>query len=389
MRELATGLATGANRFEAFAPAHVQNLTAYDPGFEPSEVKRQLGLAEMVELGSNENSYGPAAAVKAFLAAPYGPQSDAQPHRYPDAGGRILKRAIAEQLSESYQQSFATDQITLGNGTHELLTLIAETFCLSGEIVLHAQYGFAVYSLAAKGAGAIAKAVPVAADFSISPEALLAAVTPNTKLIYLANPNNPTGSYWSLAELVRFLNALPAHVLFVLDEAYAEFADAADFPHGPALLAAHPQLIVARTFSKAYGLANLRVGYTISHADFAQLLERTRLSFNVNGIALRAAALAIADQAHIEYVREQNAQQRQRLAAALAARGLQVLPSQGNFLLIDFAVETLPIAAALLQLGVVVRPMKPYGLPQYLRFTVGTAAENAKLLAALDQVRGQ
>jgi histidinol-phosphate aminotransferase len=375
------------NRFEAFAPPHIQKLTAYDPGFEPSDIKRQLGLSEMVELGSNENCYGPAPSVCTFLAAPYGPQSDAFAHRYPDAGGRLLKRAIAEQLTHAYGQTFEPAQITLGNGTHELLTLIAETFCNPGDAVLHAQYGFAVYSLAAKGAGAVPQIAPVAADFSIAPEALLAAITPATKLVYLANPNNPTGSYWNHAALSKFLDALPAHVLFVLDEAYAEFADAPDFPQGPALLAQHPQLIVARTFSKAYGLANLRVGYTIAHPDFVQILERTRLSFNVNGIALRAAALAIADQTHIASVRAQNAQQRQQLQEKLSQRGLHVLPSQGNFLLIDFQVETAPIAAALLQLGVVVRPMKPYGLPQFLRFTVGTTQENAKLLASLDRVR--
>ena len=378
---------TTPNRFAALAPPHIQNLSAYDPGFEPSEIKRQLGLREMVELGSNENCYGPAPSVCAFLAAPYGPQNDALPHRYPDAGGRLLKRAIAEQLTGSYGQTFAPSQITLGNGTHELLTLIAETFCNPGDAVLHTQYGFAVYALAAKGAGAVPQVAPVAPDFSITPETLLAAITPATKLIYLANPNNPTGSYWNHAALAKFLSALPAHVLFVLDEAYAEFANAPDFPQGPVLLAQNPQLIIARTFSKAYGLANLRVGYTIAHPDFAQMLERTRLSFNVNGIALRAAALAIADQAHIDSVRTQNAKQRELQQAELSSRGLRVLPSQGNFLLIDFQVDTALIATALLQLGVVVRPMKPYGLPQFLRFTVGTAAENAKLLAALDRVR--
>ena len=364
------------NPFEYLAPEGVQKLVAYDPGHEPSEIRSRFNLPEVIELGSNENSYGPSPAVRELLAAP-----GLLSYRYPDAGGRVLKAALAQH----YQLDAA--HFTLGNGTHELLTLIAETFCAPGDEVLYAQYGFAVYQLAARGAGATPVAVPANAQLNVLPEAMLACITACTKLVYLANPNNPTGTHWTRAQLAGFLSALPSRVLFILDEAYLEYVTDADLPDGLSFLAEHPQLILARTFSKAYGLAALRVGYTIAHPDLARMLERTRLSFNVNALALRAAALAIADQQHIAQIRSNNAKQRALLSEALTALGLTVFPSQGNFLLVHFARDTLATEQALLERGVIVRPMRGYGLPHYLRITVGQAWENEKLLAALrDQV---
>ena len=197
------------NQFAQFAPAHIQKLVAYDPGHEPSVIARRLGLDTVVELGSNENSIGPCAAVKTLLANP-----QLLGFRYPDAGGNVLKNA----LSAHYGLSPA--HFTLGNGTHELLTLIAETFCAPGDEVVYAQYGFAVYRLAALGAGAVPIAALSDADLNVTPATMLAAITPRTKLVYLANPNNPTATMWTLATLRQFLEALPKHVLFVLDEAY-------------------------------------------------------------------------------------------------------------------------------------------------------------------------
>lgn len=362
--------------FAALAVPAVQPLRAYDPGYEPTEVKRDLGLDTLVEAGSNENACGPAPGVLAFLAAP----PLALVHRYPDAGGRVLKRALAAH------HGLDPAQITLGNGSHELLVLIASTFAGAGQKVVYSQYGFAVYPLAAQGCGATGVAVPARADLSADPEAMLAAVDARTRLVYLANPNNPTGNGWDLPTLRRFLERLPAHTLLILDEAYVEFADPAVIGDGLQLLAEFPNLILARTFSKAYGLAGLRVGYTLSHADFAQVLERTRLSFNVNQYALRAAVLALDDQAHLAQVRDSTRAERERLSAGLRALGLAVLPSQGNFVLVDFAREAAPIEAALVPRGVLVRPMRGYGLPQHLRITVCTPAENDRLLAALGAV---
>ena len=360
------------NQFAHFAPAHIQKLVAYDPGYEPSVIAQRLAMESVVELGSNENSVGPCPAVKELLAAP-----QLLGFRYPDAGGNVLKNA----LSATYGLSPA--HFTLGNGTHELLTLIAETFCAPGDEVVHAQYGFAVYRLAALGAGAVPVAAVSDADLNVTPEAMLAAITPRTKLVYLANPNNPTATMWTLATLRRFLEALPPHVLFVLDEAYIEYVQNPEVGNSLSLLAQFPQLVIARTFSKAYALASLRVGYTIAHPEFAQILERTRLSFNVNVLALKAAALAIADQAHIANVRETVAQQRALLVTGLRALNLRVLPSECNFVLVHFAKDASPIEQALVQQGVIVRPMRGYGLIEYLRITVGNAYENQRLLSAL------
>lgn len=376
-----------SNRFSALLPPHIQHLVAYDPGYEPSEIRHQLGLPEIIELGSNENSFGPAPAVRELLRQP-----NLQGFRYPDAGGRALKTA----LSELYQ--LPSTHFTLGNGTHELLTLIAETVCNPADEVIHAQYGFAVYRLAALGAGATPVAVAVDRQFNVSVSALLGAITARTKLVYLANPNNPTATMMTQAELVSLLSQTPDHVLVVLDEAYIEYLAPEklghDVAYGLSVLAQFPNLIIARTCSKIYGLASLRVGYTIAHPDFANVLERTRLSFNVNGLALRAATLAIADQAHIHWVREQISLQRTALFQALAALKLRVLPSECNFVLIDFSQpnqaagqsDATWIERGLVQRGVIVRPVRAYGLPQYLRVTVGTEYENQKFLSALQRV---
>jgi histidinol-phosphate aminotransferase len=367
-----------ANQFAHFAPAHIQKLVAYDPGHEPSVIAQRLGLDAVIELGSNENSIGPCPAVKALLANP-----QLLGFRYPDAGGNVLKNALAAHYGLS------PAHFTLGNGTHELLTLIAETFCTPGDEVVHAQFGFAVYRLAALGAGAVPIAAPSDADLNVTPASMLAAITPRTKLVYLANPNNPTATMWTLATLRQFLEALPKHVLFVLDEAYIEYVrnsgvSNTDVGNSLCLLAEFPQLVIARTFSKAYALASLRVGYTIAHPEFAQMLERTRLSFNVNVLALKAAVLAIADQAHIALVRETTALQREFLVAGLRKLGLRVLPSECNFVLVHFAKDASAIEQALVQQGVIVRPMRGYGLAEYLRITVGNTLENQRLLAALE-----
>lgn len=369
------------NPMATMAAPGVQKLSAYDPGYDPATVKAELGLPRLIELGSNENGYGPSpAAVAAFQR-----RDPADLIRYPDAGARRLKQAIAQRYGHPAQG------ITMGNGSHELLVLLAETFVAPGDEILFPQYGFAVFKLAAIASGATPVEVPALPrsgpmPLGADPEAMLAAISTRTKLIYLANPNNPTGTWWTRPVLEQFLARVPEHCLVVVDEAYHEYVTDADLPDAASLLPQHQRLIVTRTFSKVYGLAALRIGYALSSPELALILERTRLTFNVNLWAQDAAAAAVADLAHVQRSRAGNAEQRERLAQALRELGLYVFPSQGNFILVDFERPAAPIEKALLQRGVIVRPMGGYGLPTCLRITVGLPADNADLLAALAAV---
>jgi histidinol-phosphate aminotransferase len=370
---------TGEARFAALATEGIRRLRAYDPGHDLVALRRRH--AGLVELGSNENPYGPSPAALDAVR-----DTLDSLHRYPDPLGGDLKRALAAKLG------VPADRILLGNGSHELLMQFAQVFAGPGVEVVASQYGFAVYALAAQAAGAtlrLAPALPVdhAMPRGHDLDALLAAITPATRIVYLANPNNPTGTWFDAEAFEAFLRAVPESVLVVADEAYAEFADAPG--HAPALplLARHRNLVVTRTFSKAYALAGLRVGYAVADAGLVSVMERVRESFNVNMAGLAAAEAALGDDAYLRQTLAANAAQRARLAEALRARGLFVHPSQTNFLLVDFGVDAGPLEAALLAEGVVPRPMAGYGLPTCLRITVGTEAENRRLLAALDAVR--
>jgi len=368
-------------RPEDLAAPGVQRLRAYDPGYDPNTIRQMLNLPALVELGSNENGYGPSADVHRALAQ-LGPDVLI---RYPDAGARQLKAAIGRRWK------IDPAKLTLGNGSHELLVLIAETFVAPGDEVVFSQFGFAVFKLAALGSGGSPVEVPAlersaAMPFGADPVAMAAALSPRTKLVYLANPNNPTGTWWDRETLANFLRQVPAHAIVVIDEAYREFVDADRVPDASELADLHPNLVVTRTFSKAHGLAALRIGYAISSPPLAQVLERTRLTFNVNLLAQTAAAAAIADRDHVEKVRVANAHEREQLTADLRALGLFVFPSQGNFVLVDFERLAKPIEDALLHRGVLVRPMGGYGLPTCLRITVGLRAENKALISNLQSV---
>src|SRR5688500_3672399 len=306
-------------------------------------------------------------------------------HRYHDPVGGDLKRALATK------HGVARGQILLGNGSHELLMQFAQVFAGPGSDVVASQFGFAVYALAAQAAGATLRVAPAlprghAMARGHDLDAVAAAITPATRLVYLANPNNPTGTWFAADAFAAFMQRVPANVLVVVDEAYAEFADAPDHASVLPLIGAHPNLIVTRTFSKAFALAGLRVGYAVAHPGLIAVMERVRESFNVNMVGLAAAAAALEDNAHLQSSLARNAEQRTELARALRGRGWFVHPSQANFLLVEFGADTPAIEAALLGQGVVVRPMAGYGLPDCLRITVGNADENQRLLAALDSV---
>lgn len=367
--------------FPALAQPGLQRLRAYDPGHDLVALRRRFAASPaLVELGSNENSHGPSPRAVQAVRDVLG-----ELHRYPDPAGGDLKLALA-----SYH-GLETSQLLLGNGSHELLMMLAQVFAGPGLEVVASQYGFAVYALAAQSAGATLKLAPALSKFEAMARghdlrALAAQVGPDTRLVYLANPNNPTGTWFSSAALETFLDKVPPQVLVVVDEAYLEFVTDPALPSALRLLDRFPNLVVARTFSKGYALAGLRVGFIAAHPGLVAVMERVRESFNVNLPALAAARAALYDQDHLDEVRDATATARALLALALRERGLEVADSQTNFLLADFGRDAAPIEAALIDRGVVLRPMGGYGLPTCLRITVGNAAENARLLQALDEV---
>jgi histidinol-phosphate aminotransferase len=366
--------------FAALAQPGIRGLRAYDPGHDLVALRARHGL--LVELGSNENPQGASPAARiAMLDAMH------QVHRYPDPLGGELKRALA------HRHGVDPAQLMLGNGSHELLMQFAQVFAGPGEDIVASQYGFAVYALAAQAAGATLRQAPAfpavhAMARGHDLDAIAAMLTPRTRIVYLANPNNPTGTWFGRAAFDAFIARVPGDVLVVVDEAYAEYGEADGVGDGYASalqwLSLHRNLVVTRTFSKAYALAGLRVGYAIANAGLLGVMERVRESFNVNSIGLGAAQAVLGDEDHLRWSLARNAEQRALLARALRERGWFVHPSLTNFLLVEFGERTPAIEAGLLAQGVVVRPMAGYGLPGCLRITVGEAGENRHLLAALD-----
>jgi histidinol-phosphate aminotransferase len=366
--------------FEALAQPGIRRLRAYDPGHDIVALRRKFVDAGLLELGSNENSLGASPlACAAFLAAA------AELHRYPDPLGTDLKAALAAHLS------LDSAQILLGNGSHELLMMLAQVFAGPSAGVVASEFGFAVYAIAAQAAGAEFSRVAAMPEDAAMPRghdlaAIAASISDASRLVYLANPNNPTGTWFSTADLDGFLSRLKPEVLVVVDEAYLEYVDDPALVSAINLLPKYPNLVVTRTFSKAYGLAGLRVGYACAHPELLKVLERVRESFNVNGAGLLACAAAVSDQQHLQAIRVGNASERQWFASQLRQRGLGVAPSQTNFLLADFGRPAAAIESALVHAGVVLRPMVGYGLPTCLRITVSKRAENLQMLKALDGV---
>lgn len=355
----------------------IQALTPYQPGKPVEELERELGITDAVKLASNENPRGPGESVHQAIA-----RACTDLPLYPDGNGFTLKAALSAQLG------VRPEQITLGNGSNDVLELLGRVFVGPGDTGIVDAHCFVVYPLAISSAGGEVIRIP-SRDFGHDLEAMAAAVDGRTRILYVANPNNPTGTRVSRAEVETLLERVPRDVLVVLDEAYFEYVDAPDHPDGLTLLEAWPNLVVTRTFSKIHGLAGLRIGYAVSAPEIADLLNRLRQPFNVNTIAQAAAVAALADRDYVAESRRLNDEGLAYLNAACAERALPVIPSVGNF--VTVRVGALGVAAdavyeGLLREGVIVRPVAGYGLPEHLRVTVGLPTENERFVAALDRV---
>lgn len=345
----------------------------YEPGKPIEEVARELGLdpAGIVKLASNENPLGPsplgvAAAVQALKHS----------ELYPDGGCFVLRQKLAAK------HGLAPDQLVVGNGSNELLELLGHVFLRPGDEVVMGAPAFIVYKLVALLFGAKPIEVPLVSH-KHDLDALARAITPRTKLVFLPSPNNPTGTANTAEEIAAFVRALPEQVVFVFDEAYAEYLD--NPPDLRSLIAEGRKVIGLRTFSKIYGLASLRIGYGYASPELAGLLNRVRQPFNVNAIGQAAAVAALDDAEFVTRARTVNAAGLRQLEAGFSARGLEWVPSVANFLLVRVG-DGGRVFIELQKRGVIVRPMKPYGMPEWLRVTVGTEAQNTRLLGALDEV---
>ncbi len=364
------------NKFEKLAVGGVQALQAYQPGKPIDELEREYGVSSIVKLASNENPLGPSPRVVEAL------QNSLQVlTRYPDGNGFDLKQALATKYVD-----ISVDNITLGNGSNDVLEMIARAFVSENDSVIYSEYAFAVYPIVTQAIGATAAVTP-AKDWGHDLEAMLSAVTEQTKLIFIANPNNPTGTWLNAQTLQHFLESLPADIIVVLDEAYFEFASHPDYgvqnyPDGLALLKQFDNLIVTRTFSKAYGLAGLRVGYAIANPQITNILNRVRQPFNVNTLALKAAEIALADKAYLNASVQLNYEQMKLVVAGLQALKLNFIPSIGNF--VCFKVDDANACYEnLLKAGIIVRPVGNYGMQDYLRVSIGAGDENQRFLSAL------
>jgi len=366
----------------------VSRLQAYIPGKPIDELEREYGVTNAVKVASNENPLGPSPRViehlKTLLTRPL------DLARYPDGNGFILKNKLVEKLS--FDQFFLTpEQITLGNGSNDVLDILARTFASAGDEVVFSQYAFAVYPIVTQAVGAT-PVVTQAVDWGHDLDAMLNAITDKTRLIFIANPNNPTGTCLSAVELDAFIDKVPEHVVVVVDEAYEEYAAHPDSGFSDSyhsMLPAMQQyenLVITRTFSKAFGLASFRIGYCVSSSVIADLLNRVRQPFNNNSFALESATIALDDQQHLQKGVDLNWQGMAFLVAGFNKLGLNYIPSAGNFVCVETGTDTAQIYEKLLYQGVITRPVANYQMPHHLRISIGTMAENHRVLEALEQV---
>ncbi|MEY3220365.1 MAG: hypothetical protein RIT27_1722 [Pseudomonadota bacterium] len=362
--------------FLSLATKGVQQLQPYQAGKPIEELERELGIQNIIKLASNENPLGPSPKVLQALKEFCTPQNIAL---YPDGSGFNLKKKLASKYHIS------SDMITLGNGSNDLLELIARAFVTTELAVMFSQYAFAVYPIVTQAIGAEMQIVP-AKDWGHDLEEMLKQITPKTRVIFIANPNNPTGTWLNKTDLQTFLNRVSNNIVVVLDEAYNEYIENVDYPNSVEWLEKYPNLIITRTFSKAYGLASLRVGYSISNPQIADLLNRVRQPFNVNSFALKAAEIALADDAHLKQAFFLNQEGMKQFENAFKKMGLNYIASAGNFISVDVKKNGVEIYQKLLKEGVIVRPIGNYGMPTFLRISIGLSEENNRCIQALEKV---
>lgn len=355
-------------------PEHLRGLERYEPGLPIEEVRERYGLDRVVKLASNENPLGPSPRALEALAGAL-----RQLHRYPDGTARALRRALAERAGLDPRQ------VVVGNGSTDLIDLLARTFLGPEDDAVSSEDAFARFRQVVQARNGRSRLVPTREHAADLP-ALAAAVGPGTRLVYLANPNNPTGAWSRRREIESLIDRLPSRTLLVLDEAYHEYAEAPDYPDGLDYVRRGARVVVLRTFSKVYGLAGLRVGYGFAAPEVVEAVDTVREPFNSNRLAQVAALAAMEDRAHVERSVALNREQKAALETALRDRGIRTLPSLGNFLCVEVRRDGAAVFEGLLERGVIVRPLAGYGLPTWLRVTVGLAEENAALLAALDAV---
>lgn len=357
--------------YTELAPAYIRAIAPYQPGKPISELERELGITGIVKLASNENPLGASphaiAAARAALD---------EIGLYPDGNGFALKDALVQRYGVAH------NQVVLGNGSNDVLELVAHAFLTVGDKAVYSDHAFAVYPLATQAVGATGISVP-AQNFGHDLDAMrVAAVENGAKVIFIANPNNPTGTFLTGEELHQFLRALPANILVVLDEAYNEYLPAECRYDSVSWLAEFPNLLISRTFSKAYGLASLRVGYGLGNPQVIDMINRVRQPFNVNAMAQAAAVAALNDADFVQRTFDLNQQGMTQITNGLKVLGLSFIPSYGNF--VSFHIPNANgIYRRLLELGVIVRPVGNYAMPDYLRVSIGLSHENEKFLSAL------
>lgn len=358
----------------------VQHLQPYAPGKPLSELEREYGIHNAIKLASNENPLGPGKQVTEAIT-----QALPELARYPDGNGFALRQALADRLQ------IPADWISLGNGSNDILELVARAFLSPDTAAVYSEHAFAVYPIVTQAIGARACVAP-AHDGSRGPEyghdldALSGCIHDAVRVVFVANPNNPTGTWLQADELRQFVDAVPPHIIIVIDEAYFEYVTETDYPDTVQWVKDYPNLLVTRTFSKAYGLAGLRVGYGICQPELADVLNRVRQPFNVNSLAQVAALVALKDAAHLQQSVTLNTQGLQQFEQGFAELGLDYIPSVGNFITVNTGRAADTVYESLLHEGVIVRPVANYGLPDHLRISVGLADENHRTLEALGKV---
>ena len=363
-------------RLEDLASPYLRGLTPYSPGKPIEEVERELGIRDSVKVASNENPLGPSPLAVAALRSAL-----AGVHRYPDGGGHTLRHALGRHWGVT------PEEVLLGNGSNELLELVGRCFLLPGDEAVYAGQSFVVYDMVAQMTGATKVVVPLR-KLAHDLEAMRRAVTSRTKIVFLANPNNPTGTAVPPGAIEAFLESLPTDLVAVVDEAYYEYLPLDLRPDALRLVQGGRRVLVLRTFSKIYGLAGLRIGYGIGPADLVALLNRLRAPFNTSSLAQAAATAALQDLQHVANTRALTEAGRKYLTEQCQALGLRVVPSEANFLLVDVGRPGAATSEALLRHGVIVRPMGGYGFSTHLRISVGTARENERCIGALRAVLG-